>query len=81
MLPGLFLTAILPLRRRPVAFVPAPILMVFCILTTAAVAGMMLFMDRKGLVTDYTLAPFFLASAAGCAVLLLCYLRAGTCAV
>ena len=40
-LPGLIVTAIQLLRRRAVAFVLAPVLMVFCILMTVAIAGMM----------------------------------------
>lgn len=75
MLPGLIVTAIQLLRRRAVAFVLAPVLMVFCILMTVAIAGMMGAMRLRGFAADYTMAVFFLASAAGCTVLLLRYLR------
>jgi len=74
-LPGLIVTAIQLLRRRAVAFVLAPVLMVFCILMTVAIAGMMVAMRMRNFAADYTIAVFFLASAAGCTVLLLRYLR------
>ncbi len=75
MLPGLIVTAIQLLRRRAVAFVLAPVLMVFCILMTVAIAGMMVALARAGFAADYTMAAFFLASAAGCTALLVRYLR------
>ena len=74
-LPGLIVTAIQLLRRRAVAFVLAPVLMVFSILMTVAIAGMMVAMSVRGFAADYTMAACFLASAAGCTVLLVRYLR------
>jgi len=74
-LPGLVVTAIQLLRRREAAFVFAPVLMVFCILMTVAIAGMMVAMRLRGFAADYAMAAFFLASAAGCTVLLVRYLR------
>jgi hypothetical protein len=72
-LPGLIVTAIQLLRRRALAFVLAPVLMVFCILMTVAIAGMMVAMRLGSFAADYTTAAFFLASAAGCAALLVRY--------
>jgi hypothetical protein len=74
-LPGLIVTAIQLLRRKAVAFVLAPVLMVFSILMTVAIAGMMAAMALRGFAADYTMAAFFLASAAGCSALLARYLR------
>jgi hypothetical protein len=74
-LPGLIVTAILLLRRRAVAFVLAPVLMVFCVLMTVAIAGMIVAMVRGNFAADYTMAAFFLAAAAGCAALLARYFR------
>ena len=74
-LPGLIVTAIQLLRRRAVAFVLAPVLMVFCVLMTVAIAGMMGAMVRGNFAADYTMAAFFLASAAGCTALLMRYFR------
>jgi hypothetical protein len=71
----LIVTAIQLLRRRAVAFVLAPVLMVFCILMTLAIAGMMVAMVLRGFAADYTMAAFFLTSAAGCTALLVRYLR------
>jgi hypothetical protein len=75
-LPGLIATAIQLLRRRAVAFVLAPVLMVFAILMTIAIAGMMVAMSLRNFAADCTLAAFFLASAAGCTALLVrCFRR------
>ena len=74
-LPGLIVTAIQLLRRKAMAFVAAPVLMVFCILMTVAIAGMMGAMRLTGFAADYSMAAFFLASAAGCTVLLVRYFR------
>jgi hypothetical protein len=74
-LPGLIVTAIQLVRRRAVAFVLAPVLMVFSILMTVAIAGMMVAMSVRGFAADYTMAAFFLASAAGCTALLVRYFR------
>jgi hypothetical protein len=74
-LPGLIVTAIQLLRRRAVAFVLAPVLMVFSILMTVAIAGMMVAMSIGDFAADYTMAAFFLASAAGCTALLVRYWR------
>lgn len=75
-LPAFVITGIMLLRRKPLAFILAPVLMVFVILMTVAVAGMMVAMALKGFANDYVLAAFFLASAAGCTLLLVRCLRA-----
>jgi hypothetical protein len=77
LLPGLIVTAIQLLRRRAAAFVLAPVLMVFSILMTVAIAGMMVAMSIGDFAADYTMAAFFLASAAGCTALLVRYLPKG----
>lgn len=74
-LPGVIMTAILLLRRRPVAFVLAPVLLVFCVLMVVAVAGMIVATVLRGLATDYSVAAPFVALAAGVTVLLARYLR------
>jgi hypothetical protein len=70
-LPGFVITAIMLLRRKPEAFILAPVLMVFVILMTVAIAGMSVAMVLKGYATSYMMAVFFLASAGGCTVLLI----------
>jgi hypothetical protein len=69
-LPGFVMTAIMLLRRKPVAFILAPVLMVFVVLMTIAIAGMSVAMVLKGYATSYVMAVVFLGSAAGCTVLL-----------
>jgi hypothetical protein len=51
-LPGFVITAIMLLRRKPVAFILAPALMVFAILMTLSVAGMIGALVLKGFATD-----------------------------
>ena len=75
-LPGFVITAIMLLRRKAVAFILAPALMVFGILMTVAVAGMIGALILKGLATDYVVAAVLVAAAAGFSVLLARYLRA-----
>jgi hypothetical protein len=74
-LPGFVITAIMLLRRKPVAFVLAPALIVFGILMIVAVAGMIGALIFKGLATDYVVAAVLVSMAAGLAVLLVRYLR------
>jgi hypothetical protein len=49
--------------------------MVFCILMTVAIAGMMVAMSLGNFAADSTMAAFFLASATGCVALLARYFR------
>ena len=52
-----------------------PVLAVFAILMTIAVAGMMIVMTFKGFDANYVIAAFFVVAAGGCVVLLLRYFR------
>jgi hypothetical protein len=74
-LPGFVITAIALLRRKPVAFVLAPALIVFGILMIVAVAGMIGALIFKGLANDYVVAAVLAGMGAGLAVLLVRYLR------
>jgi hypothetical protein len=74
-LPGFVITGITLLRRKPVAFVLAPALIVFGILMIVAVAGMIGALIFKGLANDYVVAAVLVGMAAGLAVLLVRYLR------
>jgi hypothetical protein len=76
LLPAFAITGFMLLRRRPAAFILAPILMVFGILMTIAIAGMMVAMARKGFTASYIASASFFASAAALTLLLLRYLRA-----
>jgi hypothetical protein len=76
-LPAYAITGVLLLRRRPRALAFAPVLMVFSLLMTATVAGLMAAMALEGLANDYFAAVIFLAVALGCAVLLGRYFRGG----
>jgi hypothetical protein len=49
--------------------------MVFSILMTVAIAGMLVAMRLRNFAADYTVAAFFLASAAACTALLVRYFR------
>lgn len=65
LLPGLFITAIMLLRRRPLAFVLAPALMTFLALMSAQLAGLVVALIWKGFAAGYTMAFAFLALGAG----------------
>lgn len=74
LLPAFVIAAIALLRRKPVAFVLAPTLMVVVILMSLAVAAMIAFGTFKGIGPGYVLAGIFVSMAAACAVLLARYL-------
>jgi len=74
-LPANVITALLLLRRKPVAFTIAPVLLVFSILMPVALVGMIVAMALKGLSKDYAPAAIFAAMAAALAVLLARFLR------
>ena len=75
LLPAFVMTAVMLLRRKPAAFILAPVLMVAGILIIVAVAGMALAMAVKGFAVDPRIAALFLAPAAGLALVLVRYLR------
>ena len=74
-LPANVITALLLLRRKPVAFTIAPVLLVFSTLMPVALVGMIVAMVLKGLSKDYAPAAIFAAMAAALAVLLTRFLR------
>jgi len=74
-LPANVITALLLLRRKPVAFTIAPVLLVFSTLMPVALVGMIVAMALKGLSKDYAPAAIFAAMAAALAVLLARFLR------
>lgn len=74
-LPANLIVALLLLRRKPVAFTIAPVLLVFSTLMPVALVGMIVAMVLKGLSKDYAPAAIFAAMAAALAVLLARYLR------
>jgi len=75
LLPAFAITGILLLRGRPLAFILAPVLMVFAILMNTAIAAMMVSMTLQGFANSYGMAAFFSVFAAGVVWLLARYLR------
>lgn len=75
MLPAFVLAAVMLLRWKPAAFILAPILMVAGILIIIAAAGTVLAMAVQGFAVDARMAAFFLAPAAGLALVLVRYVR------
>lgn len=75
LLPGLFIAAVMLLRRKALAFTLAPVLLVFLILMSLALAGMLVGMVLKGFVNGYFQPALFVGLAAGFAVLLARYFR------
>jgi hypothetical protein len=78
LLPGLVITAILLLRRRPLAFVLGPIFLALAILVSLMISAMMVIGNLRGFPLAY--APFLInvASSAACVVLLTLFLRPRT---
>ncbi len=77
-LPAFVITGVLLWRRRPLGFVLAPVLMVFGLLMTVTVAGLMVATARQGLANDYFAALPFLGVAVGFSLLLGRFLGSGT---
>jgi hypothetical protein len=75
LLPAFVITAVMLLRRTPAAFILAPVLMAAGFLIIVAVAGMALAMAVRGFAVDARIAAFFLAAAAGLALVLVRYPR------
>ncbi len=75
LLPAMIAAGILLWRRRPAGFLLAPILMVFAILMTAAIAGMVAAMAMRGFAASYSMAALFLAVATASAALVVRYFR------
>jgi len=75
LLPAFVIAAVMLLRRKPAAFILAPVLMVAGILIIVAVAGMVLAMAVRGFTIDARIAAFFLAPAAGLVLVLVRCLR------
>ena len=76
-LPAFAVAGVLLLRRRPLAYLLAPVMMVFGLLMTVTVAGIMMASARAGLSNDSIAAVLFLGAALGCGVLLFRYFRGG----
>jgi hypothetical protein len=77
-LPAFVIVGVLLWRRRPLAFVLAPVLMAFGLLMTLTVAGLMAAMAIQGLANDYRGAVPFLGVAIGFSWPLARFFRGGT---
>ena len=55
LLPGLFLTGILLLRKQYIGFFLAPVLLVFCVLMDITIAGLTIGMKESGIETNYSI--------------------------
>jgi len=62
-LPGLIVTAILLLKEHKLGYLLAPVLLVFIIVLTMALIGMMVMVQLKGLTDDMSLVVIFLVLA------------------
>ena len=64
LLPGLMLSGISLLRRRPLGLALSPILLGFAALMVSAIGGMVLVMALRGMAVQWTLAVVFAVVAA-----------------
>lgn len=74
-LPGLIVTAILLFRKQPLAYVFAPIYLIFTILIALALIAMVLAMQQKGIVEDISTMGIFTVLAVISAVFLYKFYR------
>lgn len=74
-LPGLVLTARLLTKKRRLGYILAPILLVFIILLTVALAGMVVMTKVRGIAEDASIAGIFVVLAAISILILVLFLK------
>ncbi len=74
-LPGLFLTAILLMKKRRLGYILAPTALVFIIILTLALAAMVLTAKARGINEDASIALIFMILALISAILLFVYIK------
>jgi hypothetical protein len=74
-LPGLVLTAVLLMKKRKLGYILAPILLVFLIILTIALAGMVMMIKARGITEDMSIAIIFLVLAVISIVFLYFFLK------
>ena len=62
-LPGLVLTAVLLMKKRKLGYILAPVLLVFVIILTVALAGMVMMTKARGITEDMSIAIIFIVLA------------------
>ena len=74
-LPGLFITALLLLRKKRLGYILAPTALVFTVILAVALAGMVLTVQARGISEDASVAVIFVVLAVTSAVLLMLFLK------
>ncbi|MDH4219194.1 MAG: hypothetical protein OEY18_16055 [Candidatus Aminicenantes bacterium] len=74
-LPGLILTAVLLMKKRRLGYILAPVLLVFVIILTIALAGMVMMTRARGITEDTSIAVIFIALAVISIVFLYLFLK------
>lgn len=74
-LPALFITAIFMLKKKTLGFLFAPSMLMFCILMSLAIIGMVIAMQMKGMKTDWSLAIIFGFISLICTIILIIFLK------
>lgn len=74
-LPGLIITAVLLIRKHRLGYIFTPILLIFVILLTIALIGMVIMLDIKGISEDISLVYIFAVLAVVSTVFLVSFLK------
>jgi hypothetical protein len=74
-LPGLILTGIFLMKKRRLGYILAPVLLVFIIILTVALAGMVMMTKARGIMEDMSIAIIFIVLAVISIVVLYLFLR------
>jgi hypothetical protein len=74
-LPGLVLTSVLLMKKRKLGYILAPVLLVFVIILTIALAGMVMMTKARGITEDLSIAIIFTVLAVISIVLLYLFLK------
>lgn len=77
-LPGLVLTAALLMKKRRLGYILAPILLVFIVILSVALAGMVVMAKTRGIQEDASLAAIFVVLAVISLVILTLFLRSAS---
>lgn len=74
-LPGLVLTAVLLMKKHRLGYILAPVLLVFLIILSAALAGMVIMTRVRGVAEDMSIAFIFVGLAVICVAFLYLFLK------
>lgn len=74
-LPGLIVVAALLMKKRRLGYILTPVLLVFLILLTVALLGMVMMAQARGITEDMSISGIFVVLALVSAVLLYSYLK------